>query len=84
MDEVIKPRGARPALTNSPMDRYSALPVTETAKGRAMAKFTIQPHGRPQEWIAHEKGYFRDEGLDYEFRYGPSALSQKELDAAGK
>ena len=32
-----------------------------------MAKFIIQPHGRLQEWIAHEKGYFRDEGLDYEF-----------------
>ena len=27
-----------------------------------MAKFMIQPHGRLQEWIAHEKGYFRDEG----------------------
>ena len=49
-----------------------------------MGKFTIQPHGRLQEWIAHEKGYFRDEGLDYEFRYGPSSLSQKELDASGK
>lgn len=49
-----------------------------------MEKFTIQPHGRLQEWIAHEKGYFRDEGLDYEFRYGPSSLSHKQLDAAGK
>ena len=29
-----------------------------------MEKFIIQPHGRLQEWIAHEKGYFRDEGLD--------------------
>src|SRR5262245_45571187 len=34
-----------------------------------MAKFVIQPHGRLQEWIADEKGYFRDEGLDYEFRH---------------
>jgi NitT/TauT family transport system substrate-binding protein len=32
-----------------------------------MAKFRIQPHGRLQEWVAEEKGYFRDEGLDYEF-----------------
>ena len=32
-----------------------------------MAAFTIQPHGRLQEWVADEKGYFRDEGLDYEF-----------------
>jgi hypothetical protein len=32
-----------------------------------MAAFAIQPHGRWQEWVADEKGYFRDEGLDYEF-----------------
>ena len=48
-----------------------------------MAKFVIQPHGRLQEWIAHEKGYFRDEGLDYEFRSGPSSASQKVVDASG-
>jgi ABC-type nitrate/sulfonate/bicarbonate transport system substrate-binding protein len=48
-----------------------------------MAKFTIQPHGRLQEWIAHEKGYFRDEGLDYEFLPGPSAHSKKQVDASG-
>jgi hypothetical protein len=33
-----------------------------------MAKFDIEPHFRLQEWVAEEKGYFRDEGLDYEFR----------------
>jgi hypothetical protein len=33
-----------------------------------MAKFVIEPHFRLQEWIAHEKGYFTQEGLDYEFR----------------
>jgi len=33
-----------------------------------MAKFVIQPHFRLQEWVAEEKGYFRAEGLDYEFR----------------
>ncbi len=33
-----------------------------------MAKFLIQPHFRLHEWVAEEKGYFRDEGLDYEFR----------------
>ena len=32
-----------------------------------MARFRIQPHGRLQEWVAEEKGYFRDERLDYEF-----------------
>jgi ABC-type nitrate/sulfonate/bicarbonate transport system substrate-binding protein len=31
-------------------------------------KFVISPHFRLQEWVAEEKGYFRDEGLDYEFR----------------
>ena len=34
----------------------------------AMAKFVIEPHFRLQEWVAEEKGYFRAEGLDYEFR----------------
>ena len=31
-----------------------------------MPKFVIQPHTRIQEWVALEKGYFADEGLDYE------------------
>ena len=33
-----------------------------------MSKFIVAPHFRLQEWIAEEKGYFADEGLDYEFR----------------
>jgi hypothetical protein len=33
-----------------------------------MGKFVISPHFRLHEWVAEEKGYFRDEGLDYEFR----------------
>jgi NitT/TauT family transport system substrate-binding protein len=32
-----------------------------------MKKFRIEPHGRLQEWVADEKGYFKEEGLDYEF-----------------
>ena len=28
----------------------------------------VEPHFRLQEWVAEEKGYFRAEGLDYEFR----------------
>jgi NitT/TauT family transport system substrate-binding protein len=32
-----------------------------------MSRFRIQPHGRLQEWVAEEKGYFADEGLDYQF-----------------
>jgi NMT1/THI5 like len=33
-----------------------------------MSKFLIEPHFRLQEWVAEEKGYFREEGLDYEFK----------------
>jgi hypothetical protein len=33
-----------------------------------MSRFVIAPHFRLQEWVAEERGYFRDEGLDYEFR----------------
>ena len=31
-----------------------------------MAKFIIQPHGRLNDWVAEEKGYFHEEGLNYE------------------
>ena len=33
----------------------------------AKAPFVIEPHFRLHEWVAEEKGYFRDEGLDYVF-----------------
>jgi hypothetical protein len=33
-----------------------------------MSKFVIEPHFRLQEWVAEEKGYFKDEGLDYVFQ----------------
>jgi hypothetical protein len=33
-----------------------------------MGTFVIEPHFRLQEWVAEEKGYFRQEGLDYVFR----------------
>jgi hypothetical protein len=32
-----------------------------------MGKFIIEPHFRLQEWVAHEKGYFSEEQLDYVF-----------------
>ncbi len=32
-----------------------------------MGKFVIAPHMRLQEWVAEEKDYFSQEGLDYEF-----------------
>ena len=33
-----------------------------------MTKFIIQPHGRLNDWVADEKGYFTEEGLDYELK----------------
>ncbi len=44
-----------------------------------MGKFIIAPHMRLQEWVAEEKGYFKEEGLDYEFveKGGSSKLSIK-------
>lgn len=30
-------------------------------------RFRIQPHVRLQEWVAEDRGYFREVGLDYEF-----------------
>jgi len=36
-----------------------------------MANFKIQSHGRLQEWVAEEKDYFKEEGLDYEFLVKP-------------
>lgn len=36
-----------------------------------MGTFRIQTHGRLQEWVAEEKGYFADEGLEYEFIGNP-------------
>ena len=35
-----------------------------------MAVFHIQPHGRLQEWVADENGYFKEEGLVYVFTSG--------------
>lgn len=36
-----------------------------------MGKFRIQSHGRLQEWVAEEKGYFKAMGLEYEFLVKP-------------
>ena len=49
-----------------------------------MSKFVIQPHGRLQEAVAHEKGYFSDEGLDYEISGGEIAGREKKVDEAGQ
>ena len=49
-----------------------------------MSKFRIVPHGRLQEWVAEEKGYFADEGLDYVFvpSNGPNATVNPSVDSA--
>jgi NitT/TauT family transport system substrate-binding protein len=39
-----------------------------------MGPFKIQPHSRLQEWVAEEKGYYRDEDLDYVFHVAGSSL----------
>jgi hypothetical protein len=49
-----------------------------------MGKFIIEPHFRLQEWIAHDKGYFHDEGLDYEFRELVRATDGKIHDKGNK
>ena len=50
-----------------------------------MAKFRIQSHGRLQEWVAEEKGYFKAEALDYEFIVTPIVTwtaNKKNVEAA--
>ena len=49
-----------------------------------MAKFAIEPHFRLQEWVAEEKGYFRAEGLDYEFNEYVRSSDGAHHKAAGK
>ena len=44
-----------------------------------MAKFIIQPHGRLNDCVAEENGYFRDEGLDYFLNVDASYKSVPQL-----
>jgi NitT/TauT family transport system substrate-binding protein len=46
-----------------------------------MSRFRISSHGRLQDWIAVEHGYFEEEGLDYEFDV--RALENAAQDVAG-
>jgi hypothetical protein len=69
-------RGASPSTANGrriqtiAADRPAggAQPDMKSQKEEAMSKFVIEPHFRLQEWVAEEKDYFRDEGLDYVFQ----------------
>ena len=49
-----------------------------------MATFKIEPHFRLQEWVAEEKDYFREEGLEYEFRELVRATGGKIHDKGSK
>jgi NitT/TauT family transport system substrate-binding protein len=45
----------------------------------------IMPHGRLQEWVAQENGYFTAEGLEYSFVIsGDYGMSSVQRDAAGE
>jgi NitT/TauT family transport system substrate-binding protein len=45
----------------------------------------IMPHGRLQEWVAEEKGYFTAEGLEYSFIIsGDYGMSSVQRDDAGE
>jgi hypothetical protein len=46
--------------------------------------FKIEPHFRLQEWVAEEKGYFRAEGLEYEFNEFIRATDGAHHATAGK
>jgi NitT/TauT family transport system substrate-binding protein len=47
--------------------------------------FRIMPHGRLQEWVAEEKGYFADEGLEYDFVHvGDYGIHAPRRDDAGE
>src|SRR5207253_7621847 len=49
---------------------YYGLPcrLQRALEEEQMARFVISPHFRLHEWVAEEKGYFKAQGLDYEFR----------------
>ena len=47
-----------------------------------MAKLIIQPHGRLNDWVADEKGYFTEEGLDYALNVEGSSKNTPRLAAA--
>jgi NitT/TauT family transport system substrate-binding protein len=45
----------------------------------------IMPHGRLQEWVAHENGYFTAEGLEYSFvLHGDYGVHPVQRDGAGE
>src|SRR5690606_13308193 len=60
--------------------RGGAMRSKADRRANMTGKFIIDPHFRLQEWVAEEKGYFRDEGLDYVFREQVQATDGKAHD----
>src|SRR6201996_2896214 len=68
-DEAIQNRAAAlDCFASLAMTVDLTITLTCTQLEDDMAKFLIEPHFRLHEWVAEEKGYFRAEGLDYEFK----------------
>ena len=61
-------REPEPGATRRPACPSQSMLKIKRRKTMAKDKFIIEPHFRLQEWVAEEKGYFKDEGLDYVFR----------------
>jgi NitT/TauT family transport system substrate-binding protein len=49
-----------------------------------MGRFRIATHGRLQDWIAVQNGYFEDEGLDYELDVRAQENADQDIDATGQ
>jgi NitT/TauT family transport system substrate-binding protein len=49
-----------------------------------MARFRISTHGRLQDWIADDKGYFTDEGLDYQINLKVLENADQDIAAGDK
>ena len=49
-----------------------------------MPEFVIAPHMRLHEWVAEEKGYFTEEGLDYVFQDQLTSSDAKHHDLGDK
>src|SRR5438045_6236067 len=79
-------KGSAPAASPN-VDKVSATAIStpaETRERKTMAQFIIEPHFRLQEWVAEEKGYFRDEALDYVFREQVRASDGKAHEGNGR
>src|SRR6201996_9613476 len=84
-DEAIQNRAAAlDCFASLAMTVDLTITLTCTQLEDDMAKFLIEPHFRLHEWVAEEKGYFRAEGLDYEFREMVRATGGKIHDKGDK